>query len=172
MLMAPMLFVPLLVGRRALSSVAIPWGFVACARKSQRFAFAKDIRMSDIKCWVVLAVFFTTTPAKADDWPQFLGPQRDGTSAETGLAKTWLPKGPPRLWRKDVGEGFSGPAVAGVRLILFHRIKDEEVIEGLKASDGARLWKFSNPTRFEDDFRKGNGPRSTPVITDKRLIPL
>src|SRR5205085_7544983 len=96
----------------------------------------------------------------ADDWPQFLGPQRDGTSAETGLVKSWLPKGPPRLWQKDVGEGFSGPVVAEERLILFHRIKDEEVIECLKAASGAPLWKFSYPTSFEDDFRKGNGPRS------------
>src|SRR3989442_15070934 len=54
------------------------------------------------------------------DWPQFLGPNRDGVSAETGLIQSWPKDGPPLLWQQKVGEGFSGPVVAGDRLILFH----------------------------------------------------
>jgi outer membrane protein assembly factor BamB len=111
-------------------------------------------------------------PAWAADWPQFLGPERDGTSVETGLAKTWPPKGPPLVWRKSVGEGFSGPVIAGTRLILFHRVKDEEVVECLDAGTGAPRWKTAYPTSFEDDFRKGDGPRSTPVITGNRVVTL
>ena len=71
-----------------------------------------------------------------------------------------------------MGEGFSGPVVAGTRLILFHRINDQEVIQCLNATNGTEQWKTAYPTRFEDDFRKGNGPRSTPVIAGTRVITL
>lgn len=110
--------------------------------------------------------------ATAADWPQFLGPQRDGTSTETGLLKTWPAQGPPVIWQKAVGEGFSGPVVAGERLILFHRIGDQEVVECLNAGDGKGRWKFAYASSFEDGFRKGNGPRSTPVIADTRVVTL
>jgi outer membrane protein assembly factor BamB len=128
--------------------------------------------MKNIKRAALFFALLTACPAKAADWPQFLGPERNGTSAETGLAKTWPDKGPPLVWRKAVGEGFSGPVVAGARLILFHRIHDQEVIECLNAANGTEQWKTAYPTHFEDDFRKGNGPRATPVITGDRVITL
>jgi outer membrane protein assembly factor BamB len=89
-----------------------------------------------MKHGALLVGLFIPSLALASDWPQFLGPERDGTSVETGLAKTWPRKGPPRVWQKEVGEGFSGPVVAEGRLILFHRVKDEEVIESLDAATG------------------------------------
>jgi outer membrane protein assembly factor BamB len=128
--------------------------------------------MLDAKRWTFIACLLTAAPGGAADWPQFLGPQRDGISSETGLAQTWPAKGPPLVWQKDVGEGFSGPVAAGERLILFHRVMDQEVVECLNTRDGQAQWKQSYPTRFEDGFRKGNGPRSTPVIADKRVITL
>jgi outer membrane protein assembly factor BamB len=120
------------------------------------------------------AFFFVlfACPVFGGDWPQFLGPNRDGTSAETGLAPTWPAKGPPVVWRKSIGEGFSGPVVAGTRLILFHRVKDQEIVEALSTVDGARQWQTAYPTAFDDDFRKGDGPRSTPVIAGNRVITL
>ena len=72
----------------------------------------------------------------AADWPQFLGPTRNGVSAETGLLATWPKSGPPVLWEKDVGDGYSGPVIAGDRLILFHRIGDSEIVECLDAASG------------------------------------
>src|SRR5436309_12713105 len=102
--------------------------------------------------------------ARADDWPQFLGPQRNGASAETGLRPAWPAQGPPVLWQHDVGEGFSGPVCAGERVILFHRVGDEEVIECLRADNGTPLWKYKYPTSYQDQLGKGDGPRSTPVI--------
>jgi outer membrane protein assembly factor BamB len=128
--------------------------------------------MIDLKRWLWLCALIAAPAAKAADWPQFLGPERDGTSTETGLARTWPRTGPPLVWQKDVGEGFSGPVVAGERLILFYRIKGQEIIECLNAVTGASLWKSAYPTSFDDDFRKGDGPRSTPVIADKRVVTL
>jgi outer membrane protein assembly factor BamB len=106
------------------------------------------------------------------DWPQFLGPDRNGTSPEARLRASWPPKGPPVVWEKDVGEGYSGPVVSGGRLILFHRVGDEEVVQCLDAADGKELWKQTTPTNYEDPLGKGNGPRSTPAVADGRVYTL
>src|SRR5436309_2324563 len=99
------------------------------------------------------------------DWPQWLGPNRDGVSGETGLVKTWSDKGPPVMWEQKVGEGYSGPVVAGQRLILFQRVGDKEVLDCLDALSGKPQWRFDYPTGYRDDFGKGDGPRSTPTIS-------
>ena len=64
--------------------------------------------------WIVLA---GTWSAAAADWPQLLGPSRNGISTETNLAVTWPASGPRRVWRTEAGSGWSGPVVAdGVAL--------------------------------------------------------
>jgi outer membrane protein assembly factor BamB len=108
----------------------------------------------------------------AADWPQFLGPSRNGVSLETGLLASWSKEGPPLLWEKPVGAGFSGPAVAGDRLILFHRVQDDEVVECLDAPTGKPRWKFSYATQYRDDFGMDEGPRATPLIAGKRVYTL
>ncbi|HTU89750.1 MAG TPA: PQQ-binding-like beta-propeller repeat protein [Gemmataceae bacterium] len=108
----------------------------------------------------------------AADWPQFLGPQRNCTSSETELLQSWGEKGPPMLWQKDVGEGYSAPVVAGERLILFHRVGDEEIVECLDAASGKPIWKHRDPTRYRDPLGKGDGPRSTPLIAGERVYTL
>src|SRR6516165_2255295 len=75
------------------------------------------------------------------DWPQLLGPSRNGVSSETGLATSWTAQGPPVLWAREIGQGYSGPVVAGGRLILLHRLGDEEVVECLDAAFGKGHWK-------------------------------
>jgi len=108
-------------------------------------------------------------PARAADWPQFLGPTRDGVYAGTDLADTWPVEGPPVVWRKNVGEGFSGVAVANHLLILFHRLNDKEVVECLDARTGAPRWSHSYPTSYHDDFGFDEGPRATPCIADGKV---
>ena len=109
---------------------------------------------------------------RADDWPQFLGPRRDGVSHEKGLLETFGKDGPKIVWQRDVGEGYSGPVVAGQRLILFHRVNAEEVVECLHAVTGKPLWKFAYPTNFIDGQTRVNGPRATPVIAGDNVIAL
>ncbi len=121
---------------------------------------------------VVFITLCLAASTRADDWSQFLGPHRDGLSPETGLADTWPAKGPEVIWQRKVGPGFSGPVISGARLILFHRVGDQEVVECLNAANGAALWKFAYATEFADDFGKGNGPRSTPVIIGQKVVTL
>jgi outer membrane protein assembly factor BamB len=120
----------------------------------------------------VAAVIGVLGLARGDDWPQFLGPKRDGISKETGLNLQWPKDGPPRVWDKKIGEGFSGPVIAGDRLILFHRVGDEEVVECLDASTGKGRWRHAYATQYEDQLGKGNGPRATPTVAGQRVITL
>lgn len=101
----------------------------------------------------------------AADWPQFHGPTRDGHSPETGLLEHWPKDGPKRLWTADLGRGWSAPAVVGNRVILHHRVGDDEVLECWSASDGKPLWKVGAPTGYIDDFNFDDGPRATPAIS-------
>jgi outer membrane protein assembly factor BamB len=100
------------------------------------------------------------------DWPQYLGPDRNGVYRGPTLAETWGPNGPRVVWQKQVGQGFSGPVVADGRVILFHRIGDREVVESLDARTGAPQWTYGYPTSYRDDFGFDEGPRAVPVVAN------
>ena len=104
--------------------------------------------------------------AAAYDWPQFLGPDRNGIYRGPALAEKWGANGPRVVWRKSVGQGFSGPVVASDRLILFHRLASEEVVEALDVRTGAPQWRYAYPTSYRDDFGFDEGPRAVPVVAD------
>jgi outer membrane protein assembly factor BamB len=119
---------------------------------------------------LLLTVLAVTVGAVAStgaiDWPQYLGPDRNGTYGGPALADRFPASGPLVVWRKNVGEGFAGPAVAGGRLILFHRLANEEVVEALDARTGRGQWRYAYPTNYQDDFGFDEGPRAVPVIAD------
>ena len=112
--------------------------------------------------------FLSAAAAFGDDWPQFLGPTRNGVYLGVPLG-SWKEGGPPVLWRKDIGRGFSGPVVAEGRLILFHRLGDRETVECLEAGSGKKIWTFDYPTGYEDDFGFDDGPRATPAVSEGRV---
>ena len=104
--------------------------------------------------------------APTADWPQYFGPDRNGVYQGPGLAATWPAGGPRVVWRKDVGQGFSGPVVSNGRVILFHRVGNREVVESLDARTGAGQWRFDYPTTYRDDFGFDEGPRAVPVTAN------
>jgi hypothetical protein len=77
---------------------------------------------------LLAAITAITLSLGAQDWPQFLGPNRNGSAPATNLAIAWPKEGPPVVWKFSAGQGFAGPAVSGGKLILFHRIADQEVV--------------------------------------------
>lgn len=118
-----------------------------------------------------LLVALLIAPARAGDWPQVLGPNRNGIAApDERLADTWPADGPPVEWRRDVGAGYSGIAVAGSRAVLFSRVGDREVVEGIDAATGKTLWSDGHPTTFVPQVGGGNGPLCMPVIHGGRVI--
>src|SRR5215831_18360977 len=105
----------------------------------------------------------------ADDWPQILGPTRDGVYKGAPLAASWPAGGPKVLWRKQVGEGFAGPAIAGGRLIIHHRLGREEIVDSIDAKTGTAQWRYAYPTTYRDDFGFDEGPRAVPVVDHGRV---
>jgi outer membrane protein assembly factor BamB len=119
--------------------------------------------------FVIGAILAVGARLAAHDWPQFLGPGRNGVYTGPPISATWPAGGPKVVWRKQVGAGFAGPAVVGERLILFHRIANEEVVESLNARTGAAQWRFAYPTTYRDDFGFDEGPRAVPVVVNGRI---
>jgi outer membrane protein assembly factor BamB len=103
------------------------------------------------------------------DWPQFLGPARNGVYEGLYVAENWPSNGPPIVWQKAIGHGFSGPVVVDHKLILFHRLGDKETVECLDARTGNPRWSFAYPTTYQDEYGFDDGPRATPTIAGGRV---
>lgn len=115
----------------------------------------------------ILLLAMLAATAAASDWPQFLGPDRNG--AYPGPSTSFSLHNPRLLWKQEVGAGFSSPTVAGERLILFHRKGGNEIVAALDAASGKRIWSFEYPTAYRDDFGFDEGPRGTPAIAGGRV---
>jgi outer membrane protein assembly factor BamB len=102
--------------------------------------------------------------ALAQDWPQFFGPDRTGVYRGAALAEAWPAQGPKVIWRAMVGQGFSGPVVVQGRVILFHRLANQETLDAFDAKTGRALWRYAYPTSYRDDFGFDEGPRAIPVV--------
>lgn len=105
----------------------------------------------------------------ASDWPQFLGPNRNGSSAES-IATHWPKEGPIISWQKSIGSGWSSPVASGGNVVVFHRVGDREIIDCLAVASGNPVWKFDYPTAYRDDFGFDPGPRGTPAIAQGKLV--
>src|SRR5438132_6258613 len=66
-------------------------------------------------------LLLSVSAVRGDDWPQWLGPKRDGVWRETGILTKFPPGGPKVLWKQEVGGGFSGPAIAEGRVFVMDR---------------------------------------------------
>lgn len=117
-------------------------------------------------CLVVLTLL--AGPAAAEDWPQWLGPRRDGSSTEK--VAPWK-DAPKVLWRIPVGEGHSSPVVASGKVFLFTRVKgkDAEEIVAYSADEGKKVWSETYERgKFASIF--GLGPRATPTVRDGKVF--
>jgi outer membrane protein assembly factor BamB len=108
-------------------------------------------------------LWLAADPAVGGDWPQILGPMRDG-KAQGEVLERWTGAAPPTLWQREVGEGFAGLAVVGERAVLFHRLGNELVAEALESGTGKPLWKATFPTRYAGGVSPDNGPRCVPLV--------
>ena len=121
----------------------------------------------------VVAVWMTFQvigPIRAQDWPQFLGPNRDGHYVGSPIEVDWPGEAPKEVWRRPVGQGFAGPVIAGDLVFVFHRIGGREVIDALTAVSGEPVWRYEYPTTYRDDFGFDEGPRAAPIVADGRIV--
>lgn len=99
----------------------------------------------------------------ASDWPQWLGPNRDGASTETGLLARIPEDGLPELWRQPLGSGFSGLVIADDRLFTLFGDNDAEFVGCFALDNGRLLWRRRIGHLFYD-AQGGDGPRATPTV--------
>lgn len=112
----------------------------------------------------------TLSDINAGDWPQILGPNRDGIAVDEQLLPQWPKAGPSMVWQANVGEGFAGVAVKADRLYLFHRQGGDEVLQCLNASTGKAIWSSASACRYSGGYASDNGPRCVPVVTDSHVF--
>jgi outer membrane protein assembly factor BamB len=107
--------------------------------------------------------------ASAGDWPQFLGPNRDGTVAETNLNLDWKAKPPKVVWKVPAGESFSSVAVVGDRLYTMSRHGQRDHIDCLDAVTGMEKWTVDAAPTYLDTQKHGYGPRATPTVHEDEV---
>lgn len=120
----------------------------------------------------ILLLVITPAGLLADDWPQWLGPKRDGSTTE--MVAAWTPETAPKTrWRAAVGNGFAMPVVSGGKVFVHARGKDsskeEETVTAFDAETGDVVWSdtYSRP-KFTSVL--GTGPRAAPTVAGKRLF--
>lgn len=99
------------------------------------------------------------------DWPQLLGPGRNGIYTDSDV-----PWPSQFAWQKEVGSGFAAPVIAGGKVILFHRKGKREIVEAFEAASGKTVWAFDYATAYRDDFGFDDGPRSAPTVAGGRVF--
>ena len=119
---------------------------------------------------IAVAICFSSQLAHAD-WPQWLGPDRTGGSSETGLSTTWATDGPPVVWERELGEGFSGISVADGRVYTMFSDRESEFAICLDEATGAELWRVKTGGKFHER-QGGNGPRSQPTVDGDQVFVL
>jgi outer membrane protein assembly factor BamB len=117
----------------------------------------------------LMLVVLIGAPVLAADWPQWLGPNRDGTSSEK--IKPWKDK-LEVVWKKGVPPGHSSPVVVKGKVYLHVRGKDkdkeEEGLLCFDAKSGKELWyKAYSREKFSSPF--GTGPQATPAVVGGKV---
>lgn len=125
--------------------------------------------------------------AAADDWPQWLGPQRDAVWRETGIVDKFPPGGPPVRWRTAIEAGYSGPAVVGNRVYVTDRtlnrgksnpanpfqrgtIPGTERVHCLDNATGKIVWTHEYECNYTVSYPAG--PRTTPIVAGGKVYTL
>ncbi len=122
-------------------------------------------------CLIFVLTSCLSVPLYAE-WPQILGPLRTGHAAERAkLTTPWPGIGPKLLWKRPVGQGFAGVAIAGepATVYLFERVQDDEVLSAISLVDGAKtLWSVKFPVSYQGTIASDDGPRSVPSVTKEQ----
>jgi outer membrane protein assembly factor BamB len=108
----------------------------------------------------------------AQDWPQWLGPNRDGKVADFTPPATW-PKELTQKWKVTVGSGDATPALVGDKLYVFSRVGSDEVISCLEADSGKKVWEQKYSAQAVTGAASSHpGPRSSPLVADGKVVTL
>ena len=130
----------------------------------------------------LVAVTTVASIAHAEDWPQWMGPNRDNVWNETGILDKFPEGGPKIVWRQPIGNGYAGPAVANGKVFVSDYLSKADVkvdnfkgetfsgterIKALDAATGKQLWQHEYPVTYKISYP--SGPRCTPTVADGKV---
>ncbi len=124
----------------------------------------RGIRVID-SCAMAFGIFWLilTSTGEATDWPGLRGPHQDGVAIGEQLADSWLPGGPPILWSRDLGQGYSSFAIVGDLAYTQYQTALGQYVICLERDTGQTVWE----TRVGAPYELVGiypGPRSTPAV--------
>jgi outer membrane protein assembly factor BamB len=105
---------------------------------------------------------------RAEDWPQWRGPDRTGHVTPGARIPLALPDPPKVVWQIEIGEGLASPVVAANKVFYFDNQNAKETLHVIKAGDAQELWRASVDDTFTDE-QGPSGPRCTPVVEEDRV---
>ncbi len=118
---------------------------------------------------LLLGCVGASSAVNAGDWPQILGPNRNGVAVGETFLPTWPADGPQIAWKAEVGAGYAGVAISDGKVVVFDRALDKERVLAFDLATGRKLWQ----TDFDASYRGGIdadlGPRCVPTIADGRI---
>lgn len=122
---------------------------------------------------ILAFIFLTSTiTGNAQEWTQWRGPARDGSVSGKNVPARW-PESLQRLWRVEIGEGYSSPVVANGRAFIHGRRDPEEIVASINLADGKVVWEQKYQAVFKKNqyaVEMAKGPNSTPLVIGNRLI--
>jgi len=126
--------------------------------------------------WVLMAIAIFGVAHAAEDWTQWGGPDRNFTVEARELSRTWGDSGPPQLWTRPLGGGFSSIVSDGKRLYTMFRDGDDEILIALEIDSGKTVWEYRYaapiPKSQGLSTEYGKGPSGTPLLVDGKLVSL
>jgi outer membrane protein assembly factor BamB len=117
--------------------------------------------------FTAIAILMYVSSVSSQDWPQYLGPDRNSTSDQKGIIRSWPQQGPEIVWSANTGIGFGGPVAKDGKVYLLDR--DDmvgDILRCLDLKDGRELWRFSYDAPGSVSFP---GSRSVPAIDGNRI---
>ena len=105
-------------------------------------------------------------------WPQWGGPDRNFSVPDAkGLADSWPERGPKKLWKRRLGDGFSAIVVDdGLVYTMYRKGKRFEYTVALDARTGEQVWEYRSPSPVPKESEQFPGPDSTPLVAGNRLF--
>mgnify|MGYP002780554238 CR=1 FL=1 len=134
---------------------------------------------------ILSVLVMTASISRGEDWPQWMGPQRDGIWREAGIVDTFPKDGLTPLWKVPVAGGYSGPAVADRLVYVTDFLTDGakendpgkrvelnglERLHAFDVADGKLRWKYEYPVTYKISYPAG--PRATPTVVDDKVYML
>lgn len=134
---------------------------------------------------ILALILISVSPVFADDWPQWMGPQRDNIWREEGIVEKFPEGGPKVLWRTKVAGGYAGPAVANGKVFITDYVTGDDVkianferktstgserVMCLDGATGKELWKHEYPVTYTISYP--SGPRCTPSVHNGKVYTL